>query len=446
MSRILSTSGRPKPIFTNLNAVAIIVGIVIGIGIFRLPPLVAANASSDLQFLGFWVAGGLISLTGALCYAELAAAHPDAGGEYYFLNRAYGPSLGFLFSWGRMTVIQTGSIALAGFILGDYASRIFNLGPYSSAIYAALTVLALTVLNIWGTQPAKKTQNLVTLVVVLMLLGAALFGIFKGIPLASASTSGNLESSGGAIGSAMIFVLLTYGGWNEASYLSAEIVNVKRNMARVLTGGIVLITIIYLLVNYAYLHILGLDGLRNSEAIGADLTEFVIGQKGAFLLSFIVIISAISTANATIITGARTNYAMGRDFPRLGFLGKWSEQRNAPVNALFIQGIISLLLVLLGALTKQSVTTMVEYTAPVFWFFLLLTGISLFIFRKRATGDLPFQVPLYPITPIIFVLTCVYMLYSSVVFTGIGAVFGMGILVVGIPVLLFARRRMVPTD
>lgn len=443
MNKASVSAGSPQPVFSNLNAIAVIVGIVIGIGIFRLPPLVAQNSVNEFQFIGFWIAGGVISLIGALCYAELVAAHPDAGGEYHFLRRAYGPSIGFLFSWGRMTVIQTGSIALIGFVLGDYATLLLDLGPYSPAIYASVTVITLTGLNLWGTQPAKNTQNVVTAVIVIMLLITAVSGMIVGSP--AGITNGGDSSSqgtGGTTGMAMIFVLLTYGGWNEASYLSAEIKNVRRNIIRVLVVGIGIITLIYVIVNYAYLNVLGLEGLQNSETIGADLTNYILGTEGALLLSVMVIITALSTVNATIITGARTNYALGRDFSLLGFLGKWSERQNTPINALLVQGAIALLLVVFGAVTKQGITTMVEYTAPVFWFFLALTGISLFVFRYREQDSgLPFRAPFYPFTPIVFVLTSLYMLYSSLTYTGIGALLGVGILLAGIPVLLLARKH-----
>ncbi|MDX1618123.1 MAG: amino acid permease [Balneolaceae bacterium] len=435
---ISSSTGRPQPIFTKLNAVAVIVGIVIGIGIFRLPPIVASNAASGAEFIGFWVAGGIISLIGALCYAELATTYPDAGGEYHFLTKAYGRSVGFLFSWGRMTVIQTGSIALAGFILGDYATLLLDLGPYSSSIYAALTVLALTGLNIWGTNPSKKTQNVVTGAIVVVLLSLSIGSIFGGSGTDLAELS--LPESSGSVGAAMIFVLLTYGGWNEASYLSGELMEVRKNMIRVLVIGIGVISLIYVLVNYAYLQVLGLEGLQNSEAVGADLTAHFLGEEGVILLSLLVIVTALSTANATIITGARTNYALGRDFSFLGFLGKWNQQQNTPQNALLVQGAIALGLVALGAVTKQSITTMVDYTAPVFWFFLLLVGISLFVFRSRhPEAERSYKVPFYPVTPILFILTALYLLYSSLTYTGIGALLGVGILLTGIPVLLWGR-------
>lgn len=433
-------SGSPRKIFTILNVIAVIVGIVIGIGIFRLPPIVAQNSGSGFEFILFWVAGGGISILGALCYAELASAHPDAGGEYHFLSKAYGPELSFLFGWGRMTVIQTGSIALAGFILGDYASRYLQLGSYSSAIYAAAAVILLTLLNIWGTRPSKSTQNLLagTVAGLLLLLGVLSLtmgttGTYRPEPLVGAGSSAGL---------AMIFVLLTYGGWNEAAYLSGELRNVRRNMVKVLVGGLLVITALYVLINLAYLQVLGLETLRSSETIGIDLTRRVLGPESSYLVGLVIIFAALSTANATIITGARTNYALGRDFPKLKRLGIWNRLTDSPRNALLLQGGIALLLVLIGAFTEEAISTMVDYTAPVFWFFMLMTTLSLFLFRRRLdAATLPYRVPLYPLTPLLFAATCAYLLWSSLTVTGYGALYGAGILLLGIPVYWVARKR-----
>ncbi|SMO42220.1 APC family permease [Fodinibius sediminis] len=435
-----SDPGQPRQIFNNLSAAAVVIGIVVGIGIFRLPSMVAQNASSELHYLGFWLAGGIISILGALCYAELASAKPDAGGEYHFLTEAYGPAMGFLFSWGRMSVIQTGSIALAAFILGDYAATIYSLGPQSSAIYAAITVITLTGLNIWGTQPSKNVQNLLSSLIVIVLLAAGISGLIEEPMAWGNSNSGGVNTSAGA---AMIFVLLTYGGWNEGVYLSAELKEVRQNISRVLLLALATITVLYLLINVAYVQVLGMETLRNSATIGVTLSDRIVGSGGAYIMALFVIISALSTANATIITGARTNYAQGRDFPLLGFLGRWNTTANAPVNALLLQGGIALALVGLGSFTQEAVSTMVDYTAPVFWFFILLTTASLFIFRQRtdASYNPGFHVPFYPLTPILFMLVCLYLLYSSVVFTGAGALIGIGILLLGLPVYALARKR-----
>jgi amino acid transporter len=171
----------------------------------------------------------------------------------------------------------------------------------------------------------------------------------------------------------------------------------------------------------------------------------LLGRTGEVFLSVLVLLAALTTVNATIFTGARTNYALGRDFPALGYLGRWDERAKAPVNALIVQGAISLALVGLGALTGRDFVAMVEYTAPVFWLFLLLTGAALFVFRLRDKGAvLPFRVPLYPVTPLIFCATALYMLHASLAYTGLHALIGVGVLAVGVPVLFWARRARQP--
>jgi basic amino acid/polyamine antiporter, APA family len=439
-----TTGSSPLPTFTTLSSVAVIVGVVVGIGIFRLPPIVAENSGSGLQFMLFWLAGGVISLLGALCYAELASTYPDSGGEYHFLSKAFGKPVGFLFTWGRMTVIQTGSLALVSFILGDYATLVLDLGKFSPAIYAALNVILLTSLNIIGTRHSRKTQMVITSVIVFIIVVISVTALFL-IPSAPETAVSEIHGagfSGGLAGSAMIFVLLTYGGWNEAAYLSGELINVRKNMIRVLIAGIAVITFLYLLINAAYLHVLGLEGLKESQTVGADITQPVFGIAGSYIVVFIVVFAAISTANATIITGARTNYALGRDFNLLRFMGKWNAEKNSPVNALLVQGTIALLLIFFGAWSKQAVETMVDYTAPVFWLFLLLTTASLFILRqKTGKEDIPYKVPFYPVTPLLFIMACGFMLYSSLAFTGAGALVGAGFLVLGIPVYLLTLKQ-----
>ncbi|MCS3919641.1 amino acid permease [Fervidibacter sacchari] len=429
----------PKPTLSVADAVAIIVGIVIGSGIFKTPSLVAANTANEFMFLLGWLLGGIISLIGALCYAELATTYPHAGGEYHFLNRSFGRDIAFLFAWARATVIQTGSIAMLGFVFGDYASELFPLGEHSSAIYAALATIVLTVLNVMGVQQGKWTQNILTAAKVLGLLLVFAVGLLKAVPSEPIPTPD--RSPSGAFGLAMIFVLLTYGGWNEAAYISAELKDVRRNMLRALMLSIGAITVIYLLVNFAYLKGLGLAAMAKSEVVAADLLRNAWGDLGAKFISVLIAISALGAMNATIFTGARTNYAWGQDFKALRLLGVWHEQASTPVNALVVQGLISLGLVALGAATRKGFSTMVDYTAPVFWFFFLLTGLSLFILRNTdAETQRPFHTPLYPLTPLLFCVFCVYMLQSSLSYTGVGALVGVAVLLVGIPVLMLVRQ------
>mgnify|MGYP001578904259 FL=1 len=436
---------QPRPSLTQADAVAMIVGIVIGVGIFKAPSIVAGNVGSEGVFLALWVAGGVMSLLGALCYAELGSAYPNAGGEYFFLRRAYGDWLGFLFAWARMTVIQTGAIAAIAFVVGDYATQILPLGAKSSALYAALAVVVITWLNIIGTTQSKWLQNSLTLVLALSILGVVVAGLSATPPAAAAAPAVTDRGAPLFSGLALIFILLTYGGWNEAAYLTAEMRDTRRGIVRALIIGILIITALYLLLNYAYLNALGLAGMRESKAVATDLMKVTWGSAGALVLGAAVVTAALSTLNATVFTGARTNYALGRDFALFGFLGKW-HARGAPVNALLLQGAIALLLVLLASFTPDGFQTMVAYTAPAFWLFFLLTGISLFVLRRQPPVNAePFRVPLYPVTPILFCAMCAYMLYASFNYAmsldpgSIGAIVGIAMLCTGIPVMLVAR-------
>ena len=420
------------------HVIAVAVGIVIGAGIFRTPSLVAGAAGSEAMFIAIWAVGGLLSIGGALCYAELASAFPSAGGDYHFLARAFGRRLGFLYAWARLSVIQTGSMALLAFVFGDYASEILPLGPASSALYAAAAVAAVTAVNWAHVRQGTGSQLWLTTVEVGGLVVLAALGLF----VAGASGASAPAPEGGSIGLMLVFVLLTFGGWSEAAYLSAELRGSRRRIAFVLVGSLALVTALYLLVNVAFLKALGLGGMAASKAVAADMIQPVAGDAGVAAISLLVAIAALTSANATAITGARTAYALGRSFPRLGWLGRWHVQAGTPRNAFLFQGAVALLLVGAGAFARDGFRLAVEYTAPVFWLFMLLIGLSLFVLRAREPqAERPFRVPLYPLLPILFCLTSAYLLYASLAYTGVSALIGVGILVLGAVMLLFLNPK-----
>lgn len=410
----------PRPVLSVFDAAMITVGVVIGAGIFKTPSMVAGMTGAIDWMVIAWVLGGVLSLIGALCYAELASAFPSAGGDYHFLTRAYGRDLAFFFAWARVAVITTGSIALLAFVFGDYMSRVLSLGPNSSAIYAALTVVVLTAINLFGLRESARTQNVLTIIEVSGLALVAVAGLVATAPTAAPAAAAAAPASGAfppMFGLAMVFVLLTYGGWNEAAYISAEVKGGPRAIVRALVVSIVAITAIYVGFVLAVLHGLGLDGMKNSAAVGADVMQAAFGPAGAQLIGAIVGVATLTSINATMIVGARTNYALGRDWPVLRFVGQWHGTRHVPTVAFLVQGAIALALIGFGALQKDGFSAMVEFTAPVFWFFFLLTGIGLFVLRFREPHVArPFKVPLYPILPIVFVVTCGYLLYSSVTY------------------------------
>lgn len=448
------------------DAVAILVGVVVGIGIFGFPPLVAMNAPNAAAYMGLWVAGGLVMLVGALCYAELGSAYPDAGGEYAFLGRAWGANVALLFAWARCSIIQTGAIAAVAFIFGDYAQVLMPLGEHGPAIYAALVVAALTVLNVLGSMESRRVQWALTVVSVVALVAMAVGGLILGDGGAASAASAAAAAGGtgseaasaaaaaagvtdaamglgelaGMLGMGMVFVLLTYGGWNEAAYLSGEIRDVGRNMLRVLLYGTAIIVALYVLVNLAYLQVFGLEGLRSTHAVGADMSRLLAGSWAAVLLSVLVCCTALGTVNACIFTGGRVYVSLGRDVPALKSLGAWSETRETPVRALWLQGAITLGLVVFGAYAENGLQAMVAYTSPVFWLFMFLTALALIRLRQRdPQHPRPFRVPLYPVMPLILALMCLGLFWSSVAYAGTGTLLGLLVLLLGLP-LCWLRR------
>ena len=248
-------------------------------------------------------------------------------------------------------------------------------------------------------------------------------------------------------GLAMVFVLFTYGGWNEAAYISAELKGGRREIVAVLIASLAILAIIYIVVNVALLHGLGLKGLAASKAAGADVMERAFGPRGGQLLALFVAIAALTSINATMIVGARTNYAMGRDWPALRFMGGWHAERGTPRMAMLVQGAIALALIGFGALRKDGFETMVNFTTPVFWTFLFLVGIALFRLRAKDPGaDRPFRVPFYPITPIVFCGAAAFLVYSSIKYAVDQNAVHISLIVMaaGVVALLITRMRRRP--
>jgi amino acid transporter len=450
MADSTANAGAPERILTLKDAIFMTVGIVVGAGIFKAPSLVAGGAGSAFWMIAAWVLGGAISMVGALCYAELACAFPSAGGDYHFLTLAYGKRLAFLFSWARITVIATGSIALLAFVFGDYCAQILPLaGEQGPTLYAAVVVVLMTAINYMGTRKSATAQNWFTSVEVLglvVIVVAAILG--PGAPPEAATAPPGAFSFGG-FGFAMVMVLLTFGGWNEAAYISAEVAGDKRVLARTLIISIAVLTGLYIAVNLAYLHGLGIAGMAKSDAVAADLLKATWGEPGAKLLAAMVAISALTSINTTVIVGARSAYSTGRDWPALRWLGHWHEASDSPRRALLVQAALALGLIVLGNATRKGFETMVDFTAPVFWFFFLLTGISLFVLRRRRPdAERPFRAPLYPLVPLLFCAACAYLLYSSVSYSmtlelPLGAVAGLGLLAIGGVIALVLSDREV---
>jgi amino acid transporter len=399
------------------SAVALIVGIVIGAGIFKTPSLVAGISGDAGWALVLWMAGALISIAGALCYAELCTAYPNAGGDYHFLHRAFGRNISFIYGWSRATIINTGSIALLAFVFGDYMSTLVNLGAYSSAIWALLIVVILTVVNLAGIHASSRMQTWLTLTEIVGLLAVVAAGFWVDAPASGALQWFAQAPAPAQWGLCLVFVLLTFGGWNEAAYISAELKGGPRTMVRVILASMLTLTVIYLLVNTALLLGLGLNGLSQSKTAAGDLLGLAFGPWAQKALGLFVAIAALTSINATMFVGARTNFAVGNDWKALRKLGQWQLDIGSPKQALTLQALISMGLIALGTQEADGFSAMVEFTAPVFWGFLFLVGLALLWLRKTdPSTPRPFKVPLYPVLPLIFCAACAWLTYSSVTY------------------------------
>ena len=400
-----------------LSAVALIVGIVIGAGIFKTPSLVASISGDAGWALVLWLAGALISIVGALCYAELCTSYPNAGGDYHFLHRAFGRNISFIYGWSRATIINTGSIALLAFVFGDYMSTLVNLGVYSSAIWALVIVLLLTAVNLAGIHASSQMQTWLTVTEIIGLLAVVVAGFWVDAPSSGAIQWFAQAPAPAQWGLCLVFVLLTFGGWNESAYISAELKGGPRTMVWVILASMVALTVIYLLVNTALLLGLGLSGLSQSKTAAGDLLGLAFGPWAQKALGLFVAIAALTSINATMIVGARTNFAVGSDWKALRKLGQWQVDIGSPKQALLMQAVISIGLIALGTQEADGFSAMVEFTAPVFWGFLFLVGLSLLWLRQTdAHAVRPFKVPLYPVLPLIFCAVCAWLTYSSITY------------------------------
>ncbi|MBX3637297.1 MAG: amino acid permease [Rubrivivax sp.] len=443
-----------------LHAMAIVLGVVIGAGIFKAPSLVAANAPSLAWLYALWLAGGLVTLVGALSYAELSSTYASNGGEYHFLSRAFGRGTALVYGWARFSVITTGSVALLGFVFGDYMSQLLPLGPGGSALYAGAAVLLLTAVNLRGIRHGAVAQSWLTVVEVaglalIVLAGAWLWWQGGGagalppatVPVPAAAGAGLDPVPWSALGLAMVFVLLTFGGWNDAAYISADLKG-QRAIVHALLWSVLAITVLYLLVNWAYVTALGQGGVAASEAVASDALAAAFGPAAGKLVAVMVALAALASMNATLIVGARTASALGRDWPVFALLSRWDHGRGVPPNALVVQALLALALVAVGLAFDDGFRAMVEYTAPVFWLFFLLTGLSLFRLRRLyPQRPRPFSVPLYPWLPALFCLSCAGMLWASLSYVrsqqlgGFNAAWiGVAVLGAGVLLLLLVRR------
>jgi len=421
------------------DAVSLILGMVIGTSIFRSPSLIFSNMPGVGATLLLWGGGGVLSLFGAFCYAELAAAWPERGGDVTYLSRGLGNWLGYLLGWCRIMVIIPANVGIMSFAFQDYLIQAGNLDPRLSPWISLSAVAAMTAINLTGVQSGRRAQNTLTISKLIgfamVILAGALIAAKGNWPAMSTPLAAGRAPNPGL---ALVFVLYAFGGWNDAVYLAAELKDPQRNLPRALAGGVFAVLLVYIAVNLAYAT-LGIEQLRLADVPARDVTVKAFGTFGGILVTGLLIVSALGAMHGTIFGGTRLAVAMGERYTTLRWLRHWSRQ-GAPTRGVLLVGLNTFLLVsavetetgrrLIDRLVLSwgataipwsnfggGFDTLLAATAPLFWGFFLLAGASLIVLRIREPNTpRPFRTPLYPLSPLLFMATSGYMLYSSVMY------------------------------
>lgn len=425
-----------------------VIGGIIGGGIFRTPQTVAERVHTPALMLVAWTLGGVVALLGALCFGELGERRPKAGGGYVYLRDAWGPLPAFLYGWGLLFVIATGAIAAVAVTFANYALALFALPEGWTRPVAIGAIVVLTAINYLGVKPAAVTQNVFTLLklaALAALIGAA-FAALPPTPARLPVPSPAMPSGAGAVvfavGAALVPILFTYGGWQQTNFIAEEIIEPERNLPRALVLGVAVVVLVYLLANVAYLRVLGPEGLAASTAPAADTMRALVGPPGAGLIAAGIAASTFGFLNLVILVTPRVFQAMAADGVFFPPLARLHPVHRTPGAAILVQAGWAILLTLSGSFGQ-----LVDYVAFGDWIFFGLTVAALFIYRgrdARAGVMAPpgaFRVPGYPWTPALFVLAALYVVASSVAAHARNALFGSGLLALGVPVYLYWKSR-----
>ena len=424
-----------------LDATMINVGGVIGSGIFMVPATVAFFTGSTSLFFLVWILGGIVSLFGALSVAELGAAMPRAGGQYVYLNEAYGPLWGYLYGWSAVAVINTASIAAVGVAFSEYLGFFFPISDASIKGIAVGTIVLLTIINIVDVKSGAWFQNLFTLSKLGAIFGIILLGLVM-----EGGTNQNLSPIFsdkpfigliGPLGLAMVSVLWTFDGWIFITYVAGEVKNPGRNIPLSLIFCMLIVVSVYLLLNYVLLFILGFTGMNGSELVVSDAASVFLGNKGAAVVTIIILISLIGANNGFVLSSARINYAMARDKLFFNQAAQIHSRFKSPANALIIQCVWACLLTFTG--TFNQLITYIIFTS---WIFYGMSAGAVIILRKKKPDmDRPYKTPAYPWIPIIFIFFAIFLTINTIMEAPRDATIGAGIILAGLPLYYYWKKN-----
>lgn len=443
----MSSYARKLGLFSGVMAV---IGGIIGSGIFLNPAFVAARVGTRELTLLAWVLGGVVALLGAFIYGELAARLPKVGGGYAYLRDAFGPLPAFLYAWALLLMVATGAIAAVAFTFASYAGALFHLPPGTLPYLAVGAVAALTILNCFGVRPAAWTQNVLTVLKLVALVGLIVAGLLLAPggsdPMATPlTTTPSAPLSVGpsvllSLASAFVPVLFAYGGWQQTNFIAEEIIEPERNLPRALVLGVLGVIAVYLLANLAYLRVLGVDGLAASSAPAADTMEAVLGPRGRTLISIGILISTLGWLDLVIMVSPRVYQALAADGLFFRAFARLHPRFHTPVLAILAQGAWAAAL-----LATRSYGQLLDYVTFADWIFFGGTAAALFVWRRRdqqgSTTPPRFRLPGYPWTLLLFILAALFVVFGSIRSNPGNALRGALLLGAALPVYLFWSRR-----
>jgi APA family basic amino acid/polyamine antiporter len=423
------------------DATMIVMGGIIGSGIFVLPSVVASHVGTPAAFLGAWVLGGAIAMAGAFIYAELAWRRPDVGGQYAYLREAYGPVVAFAFGWGLLLVVQTGGMAASAIAAARYIRELSGTTLSDGALAAAALIL-LTAINCLGVRAGSTTQTVLMLAKIAAILALVAIGLTapRADPAAAAALAPPSAPLAFAMLAALVPILFAYGGWQTATFVSGEMRNPGRDLPRALILGVLGVITCYVLVSIVCLRVLGPAGLAASKAPASDVMRAALGETGARIIAIGIAISTLGFLSQSMLTAPRVYYAMAKDGLFFRSVGWVHRGTRAPAAAIALQGIFAIVIALSGRYEQ-----ILNYVVSVDWIFFGLTAASLFALRRRdrlegreGTG---FRVPGHPVTTGSFVLVAVLIVGTTLVENTAHAAIAVGILLAGLPAYFFWKSR-----
>jgi APA family basic amino acid/polyamine antiporter len=416
------------------DATMIVMGGIIGSGIFANPYEVARELPSAGAILAAWALGGTVAMAGALVYAELAARRPDAGGQYAYLRDAYHPLAAFLYGWGLLLVVQTGGMAAVALIFSRFAGRLLG-SPLPEWALAMGALLVLTVVNCLGVAAGSRLQSALMVLKIGAIAGLVAGGLLAAAPGAAAAGDPG-PASVFAFGAAMAPVLFAYGGWQTAGFVSAELRDPRRDLPRALILGVAGVVALYLGVNWACVRVLGAEGLGATPAPASAVMQAALGPAGARLIEAGIAVSTLGFLSQSMLTAPRVYYAMARDGAFFERVGRVHEGTRAPVFAIALQGAFAMILTAWGQYRQ-----ILDYMIAVDFLFFGLTATCLFVFRRREADAGGFRTPGHPWTTAAFVAVCWLFVANLVAQRPRETLVGMAVLATGVPVFAFWRAR-----